>query len=132
MREQVEVGQSGEVARLWASGPRSLRLLEPWEPDAAPQEAATPNEDLGWRPGTATRAPLVTFAELQPEPPPARVVMGELLEAWRCAERQLAVTADGEVEETGIQVQIATLRTLYQELFVLVQRRQPERAELGW
>jgi hypothetical protein len=127
MREEVEGGREGEFAPEWGSGPRSLRLLQPWTRAASPDGRGTPSriEDLTWPTSQRRHLALADVDEQHPERPSAMVVMGQLLEAWRSAERQLAATAEGGAERSRLQVQIATLRALYQGLFTRVQSRGP-------
>jgi len=134
MREQVELGRQTDLGRGPATrGSLGLRLVEPWTPDIAPglSRGAAP-EDRPARIHDARRQlALVGVDEAQPERPRAMVVMRQLLDAWRSAERELAATAEGSAERPQIQVHAATLRLLYQGLFAHVRYAQTERAETG-
>jgi hypothetical protein len=105
--------------------PRNLRLLQSWASDDPPwlEElssglVAAP-DGLGRR-----RIPAWTSARVQPTRPSAMIVMRQLLDAWRSAERELAATAEGSLEQPQVLAQIATLRSLYQGLFVQIRYAQ--------
>ena len=105
---------------------RSLRLLEPWEPD----ESAAEGGGRIWDEGPARRTSdrrlaLVSAVQMELARPSAMVVMQQLLSAWRSAERQLDATFEGSLERRFIQAQVATLRSLYQGLFALFDRGKP-------
>jgi hypothetical protein len=125
MREQVEVGPpTVRDPGLVGSGSPNLRLLLPWVPD----ETAPATGRRGWPDGPAPsasnrrRLALVSAMELELARPSAMIVMQQILDAWRSAERQLDATFEGSLERRQIQAQIATLRALYQGLFVQVRR----------
>lgn len=125
MREEVEAGREGEFAPEWGSGPRRLRLLQPWTPQVTPdgRRAQPEIKDRTWPTSRQRQPPVANVDELTNERPSAMAVMGQLLDAWRSAERQLAAAAEGGAEQSRLQVQIATLRALYQGLFARVQAR---------
>ena len=131
MREQVEVsGQTALGPGPIGSGSRNLRLLLPWEPDEAAREAgggSWADAPTRWA-GNRRRPALVSAVELELARPSAMVVMQQILEAWRSAERQLDTTFEGSLERRQIQAQIATLRALYQGLFAQVRQGLGERA----
>ena len=68
---------------------------------------------------------------VSPARPSATLVMRQLLDAWRSAERQLEAAVEGSLERSQVQTQVATLRSLYQGLFVQVRRAQTDRTEPG-
>ena len=133
MALETEFQQGVLAPRSGRSGSRSLRLLEPWEPDESTAEGGGRIWDEGPARGTSDRRHLavISAAELELARPSAMVVMQQLLDAWRSAERQLAATVDGSLERPQVQAQVATLRSLYQGLFTQVRHRQAERAETG-
>ena len=131
MREKVEADvQAGFGPGSRSSASPGLRLLQPWPPDEA--DAAGGHT---WADGPPQRGrpelALVGVVDLDLGRPSAMVVMGQVLDAWRSAERQLAATVEGSLERPQIQVQVATLRSLYQGLFVQVRHAQAEQAQTG-
>ena len=102
MREQVEFGRRPDLERAHGTALRGLRLVEPWRPDVSVDDAQLDRQ-------------------------PAMVVMQQLLDAWRTAERLLAATDEESPERPHLQVHAATLRLLYQGLFAQVQDGQSER-----
>ena len=121
MALETESPQGVLAPRSGRSGSRSLRLLEPWEPD----ESAAEGGERIWDEAPAHRTSdrrlaLVNAVRVELARPSAMVVMQQLLDAWRAAERQLDATFEGSVERRLIQAQVATLRSLYQGLFALV------------
>jgi hypothetical protein len=121
MALETESPQGVLAPRSGQSGSRSLRLLEPWEPD----ESAGEGGERIWDEAPAHRTSdrrlaLVNAVRVELARPSAMVVMQQLLDAWRAAERQLDATFEGSVERRLIQAQVATLRSLYQGLFALV------------
>lgn len=115
-----------------ASAPANLRLLEPWIPD----------EDLVGGGDVWTAYPARWAGERQlpasanafavtPAQQSAMSVMRQLLDGWRSAERQVAATVDGTPERSQVLVHVATLRSLYQGLFVRVRSEQFDRTDPG-
>jgi hypothetical protein len=131
MREQVDFGPRSVLGAgpIGLGSPR-LRLLLPWVPDEAAPGAggrSWPDGPTRW-PGNRRRLALVGAIERELARPSARVVMQQILGAWRSAERQLDVTLEGSPERRQIQAQVATLRALYQGLFAQVRKGLAERA----
>jgi len=130
MREPVEVGRRalfGPGSRR--SGSRALRLLLP---------SAGSGADIGGGlriQGDGAAGPLsdrrnlalVSMVELELARPSAVVVMRQLLDAWRSAERLLDAASDASPERRELQTQVATLRALYQGLFAYVRHARVER-----
>jgi hypothetical protein len=134
MALQVEHRSPGIRSPAAGAGtPRNLRLLEPWVPDEGALDGggdvwtAYPARWAGERqlPASAN-----AFA-VTPAQPSAMSVMRQLLDAWRSAERQLASTVDGSAERSRLLAHVATLRSLYQGLFVRVRSEQSNRADPG-
>jgi hypothetical protein len=127
MREQVEFGPRSVLgAGPVGTGSPSLRLLLPWIPDEAAPGAggrSWPDGPTRWV-GNRRRLAIVDTVERELARPSAMVVMQQILEAWRSAERQLASSVDGSLERSRVQGQVATLRSLYQGLFVQVRHAQ--------
>ena len=115
------------------AGSRKLRLLQPWTPDEVIPEVG----GRTWTDGPAhwtrdRRVPAsVSAAEVRAVRSSAMLVMRQLLDAWRSAERLLAATVQGSLERSQVQAQVATLRSLYQGLFVQVRHAQTNRADTG-
>ena len=134
MALQTELSPPGVLAHgLKTVESRNLRLLQPWAPDpAAPDGAGRIGAD---RPARQTRGrrtlASVSAVEVWPARPSARLVMRQLLDAWRSAERQLAAAVEGSLERTRVQTQVATLRALYQGLFVQVRYAHSTQADRG-
>jgi hypothetical protein len=131
MREQVELGPPTVLdPALVRTGSPNLRLLLPWAPD----EAAEATGGRGWPDGPTPwagnrrRLALVSAIEMELARPSAMIVMQQILDAWRSAERQLDATFEGSLERRHIQAQIATLRALYQGLFAQVRQRPTDGA----
>ena len=130
MRELVESAPPTVLdPGLVGSASPNLRLLLPWVPDeAAPGGARTwpdgPTPPVGNRRNLA----LVSAIELELARPSAMIVMQQILDAWRAAERQLDATFEDSLERRQIQAQIATLRALYQGLFAQVRQGLAESA----
>jgi hypothetical protein len=117
------------------AGPRNLRLFELWAADEVGADEGGRISTHG--PARRTNDPPVpesmSAAQVVPARLPAVLVMRQLLEAWRAAERQLAAAVEDSLERSQVQTQVATLRSLYQGLFVQVRYSQIERAETeGW
>jgi hypothetical protein len=133
MSDQVEVGWRSVLGPgQIGSGSRSLRLLAPWTSDeAALWEDGHSRADgpAQWA-GDRRRLALVSAVELELARPSAIVVMRQILDAWRAAERQLDATFEGSLERRHIQAQIATLRELYQGLFAQVRQGLAERSPI--
>jgi hypothetical protein len=136
MREQVEAGQQavfGPGSR--SSGSRCLRLVRPWAPDEAAVgrgEGTRGGASAGTASDRSYLAP-ASVVELELARPSAMVVMRQVLDAWRSAERQLDTAFEGSVERRHIQIQVATLRELYHELYACVRHAQVEQAAIaGW
>jgi hypothetical protein len=131
MREQVEVGSPTVLdPGLVGNGSPNLRLLLPWVPDEAAEATGGrgwPDGPVPWA-GNHRRLALVSVIELELARPSAMIVMQQILDAWRSAERQLEATFEGSPERRQIQAQIATLRALYQGLFAQVRQRPAEGA----
>ena len=133
MREQVELGRQADLVRgPWTGGSRGLRLVELWTPDVAPgwKGEGAPQDRPAQRKTTLPHLELLSVDEAQPERLSATVVMRQILDAWRSAERQLAAAAAGSPERSQIQAHTATLRMLYQGLFAHVRREQSERTRV--
>ena len=133
MREQIEFGsESGPGQGPIGIGQPGLRLLPPWVPD----ETAPVAQDRGWPDGATRwardprRLALAGAIERELARPSAIVVMRQILDAWRAAERQLDATFEGSLERRQVLAQIATLRALYQGLFAQVRQGLAERAPL--
>jgi len=129
MREQVELGrEAGRERERWTRASRGLRLVEPWSPDLEPGgRRGRAREDRSAQvKGARRHLTLVSVDEAQLERPSAVVVMRLLLDAWRSAERQLALASEGSPERPDIQARVATLRLLYQGLFAYVRTPRPE------
>ena len=132
MREQVELGRRPDLGR----GPgipasRGLRLVEPWTPDIAPgpSRGAAPEDRPARINDTRRQLALVGVDDAQIARPPAMVVMRQLLDAWRSAEREVDSVGEGSPERPHLQAHAATLRLLYQALFARVRDAQTERVE---
>ena len=134
MREQVEVGPPTVLdPGLVGSGSPNLRLLLPWVPDEATPAAAGrtwPDGPTPWA-GNRRRLALVSAIEVELTRPSAMIVMQQILDAWRAAERQLDATFESSLERAQVQGQVATLRSLYQGLFAQVRYAQIKRADTG-
>jgi hypothetical protein len=127
LREQFEVNRQSVLGpEPIGSGSRSLRLLQPWAPDDAERDGHGPGraDSPARRTSHPRHLALVSAVELELARPTAMVVMCQLLDAWRSAERQLAATMEGSLERPQIQTEIATLRALYQGLFARVRHGQ--------
>jgi hypothetical protein len=133
MRELVEPGRVADPGRGPVTrGSRGLRLVGPgtsdvpsgWRREAAGQDHPAQMNSAG------PHLVLVGGDEAQPERLAANVVMRQLLDAWRSAERQLASVAAGSPEMSQIEAHAATLRMLYQGLFAHVLEGQPERRRI--
>jgi len=133
MREQVEPGRVADPGRgPLTRGSRGLRLVEHSTPDAPSRwrgQGAQQDRPAQTNSG-GPHLVLVGGDEAQPERLAANVVMRQLLDAWRSAERQLASAAAGSPEMPQIQAHAATLRMLYQGLFAHVREGQPERRRI--
>ena len=130
MREQVQLGRQTDLGRAPATrGSRGLRLVEPWTPDVPPgSRKGAAREDRPAHIKNAQRhLALVRVDAGKLARPRAMVVMRQLLDAWRSAERELAAAAEGSPERPQIQVHAATLRLLYHGLFAYVRLGQSER-----
>jgi len=134
MREQVEFGPRSVLgAGPVGTGSPNLRLLLPWIPDEAAAGGggrSWPDGPTGW-PGNRRRLAIVGAIERELARPSATVVMQQILGAWRSAERQLASSVDGSLERSRVDAQVATLRSLYQGLFVQVRSAQTKRPGTG-
>ena len=133
MREQVGLGREADLVRgPRTRGSRGLRLVELWTPHVAPEwkgEGASQDRPPKRR-TTRPHLELLSVDRAQPERLSATVVMRQVLDAWRSAERQLAAAAAGSPERSQIQAHTATLRLLYQGLFAHVRRGQSERTRV--
>src|SRR6185437_6789586 len=110
MALQVELSPPGVPAlRSGTVGSRNLRLLQPWAPDeAAKGRGHIPDGGSPQRTSDRRLLASVGAVEVQPGRPSAMLVMRQLLDAWRCAERELGATVDGSVERSQVQAQVAT------------------------
>jgi hypothetical protein len=131
MREQVDVGPPSALdpGPVGSRSP-NLRLLLPWTPNEAAPATGRPGWPDGPTPwaGNRRRLALVSAIEMELARPSAMIVMQQILDAWRSAERQLDATFEGSLERRHIQAQIATLRALYQGLFAQVRQRPADGA----
>jgi len=133
VREQAE-GEQGAALEdgLRGAGPRGLRLVEPWAPNTLPGEGwirAGPKDPV--QPEHARlHLALVSVDDEQHERLSAMVVMVHILDAWRSAERELDMVAEGRPERSHIKAHVDTLRSLYHGLFAQVRGEQTE-GELG-
>jgi hypothetical protein len=133
MREQVELGPPTVLdPGLVGSGWPNLRLLLPWVPSEAASGGVRTRSDgpTPWA-GNRRHLALVSAIELELVRPSAMIVMQQILDAWRSAERQLSATVEGSLERSQVSAQVATLRSLYQGLFVQVRYAQTKRADTG-
>lgn len=134
MALQIEDRSPGTQSPASVPGaPRNLRLLEPWIPDAG----ATEGGRHAWAAQPARRAEeqrpaaaIDSVAGASPRPS-AMFVMRQLLNAWRSADRQLAALIEGSQERSRLQAHVATLRSLYQGLFVHIRYTQSDRGDPG-
>ena len=132
MALQTELSPPPQVAPgSGDDGPRSLRLLQPWASEAAPESGGRlwPDGPARWTRDRRQLA-LPSDLEVQAARPSAMLVMRQLLDAWRSADRQLAATGEGSAERSQVQAHVATLRSLYQGLFAYVQDGHAERTRV--
>jgi len=133
MALRIELTPPGVAPRPGIREARNLRLLAPWAPD----DVAPEGDGRTWADSPAPwmrdwRLPASVSEVEPPARPSAMLVMRLLLDAWRSAERQLGATVEGSLERSQVQAQVATLRSLYQGLFVRVRSAQTRVGSGGW
>ena len=128
MRHHVDVAPPPVLdPRLIARESPNLRLLLPWARDEAGRW-----DGRSWADATTggandeRRMAFASAIELEVARPSAMIVMQQILDAWRSAERLLDSTFEGSPERRRLRAEIATLRELYQGLFEQVREELPE------